>query len=76
VENTEKEPILVLQTRFYYMTTKSQKNSGNFCKIAEFCGRIGRKTLPRPDNSGGEVICMTPLPPPHGFWGCSAVLSF
>ena len=32
---------------------KSQKNSRNFCQIAEFCGRIGRKTLPRPGNSGG-----------------------
>jgi hypothetical protein len=48
VEILQKEPLSVPKTRFYYITTKSQKNSGIFCQIAKFCGGIGGKTLPRP----------------------------
>jgi 2-keto-3-deoxy-6-phosphogluconate aldolase len=47
-EIIQKEPRLVPKTRFYYITTISQKNSRNFCQIAEFCGGIGGKTSPRP----------------------------
>jgi hypothetical protein len=50
-ENNAKEPGLVPRTR----TTKSQKNSGIFCQIAEFCGWIDGKTSPRPGNSGPWV---------------------
>jgi hypothetical protein len=41
--------------RFYYITTKSQKNSGIFCQIAKFCGEISGKTSPRPDKIGIEA---------------------
>ncbi len=33
----QKEPFLIPKTRFYYTTTKSQKNSRIFCQIEEFC---------------------------------------
>jgi hypothetical protein len=54
-EITQKEPLLVPKTRFYYITTKSQKISGIFCQIAKFCGGVRGKTSPRPDKIGIEA---------------------
>jgi hypothetical protein len=45
------EPIFVSKTRFYHITTKSEKNSGIFCQTMEFYGGIGGKTSQRPGNS-------------------------
>jgi hypothetical protein len=50
--NNTKRTSFSSKTRFCYMATKSQKNSGICCKIAEFCGGISEKTSPRPSNSG------------------------
>jgi hypothetical protein len=50
-----KKPFFVPKTRFYHITTKSQKNSGFFCQIAEFYGGIGGQTSPGPGNSGRHV---------------------
>jgi hypothetical protein len=40
---------------FYLITTKSQKNNGIFCPIAEFCGGTGGKTSPRLGISDGNI---------------------
>jgi hypothetical protein len=52
VEITHVEQIFVSKTRLYHITTKSEKNSGIFAKIAEIYGEIGGQISPRPGNSG------------------------
>jgi hypothetical protein len=42
---------LVSKTRFYHITSKSEKKSRIFCQTAEFYGGIGGKTSPMPGNS-------------------------
>ncbi len=46
-EITQTEPIFVSKTRFYHITTKSEKNSGIFCQTAEFY--VGLAEKPRQD---------------------------
>jgi hypothetical protein len=36
-----KKTLFFSKSRFFRITTKSQKNSGIFCQIAEFYGGIG-----------------------------------